>query len=131
MGRFGAIARMCGSPVPGAPVAANSLACAIVIHGDTIDIQGQRVRLFDVDAPEFDQTCTHPEGTVWPCGQQAALTLTQWMAAASLAATNSKNSSQQWIAHCVSDGEISPAGRRRVDGLFRTRVQMQNHQKCK
>ena len=77
MGRFGAIARMCGSPVPGAPVAANSLARATVIDGGTIDIQGQRVRLFDV--PEFDQTCTHPDGTVWPCGQQAALKLTQWI----------------------------------------------------
>ena len=40
-------------------------------------------------------------------------------AAASLAATNSKNSSQQWIAHCVSGGEISPVARRREVGLFR------------
>jgi endonuclease YncB( thermonuclease family) len=46
---------------------------------DAIDIQGQRVRLFDVDAPEFDQTGTHPDGTVWPCGQQAALKPTQWI----------------------------------------------------
>jgi len=40
-----------------------------VIDGDTIRIGGETVRLFGIDAPERDQTCTRPDGTVWLCGE--------------------------------------------------------------
>lgn len=39
--------------------------------GDSITISGKRIRLFGIDAPEFDQVCTR--GTErWSCGQEAA-----------------------------------------------------------
>ena len=48
---------------------------ASVIDGDTIEIHGQRIRLFGIDAPESSQLCTRPNGERWRCGQQASLAL--------------------------------------------------------
>lgn len=43
---------------------------ARVIDGDTLDISGQHIRLYGIDAFEKKQTCTI-SGTVWPCGEYA------------------------------------------------------------
>lgn len=43
---------------------------ARVVDGDSLEIAGRSVRLFGIDAPEFDQTC-QKDGEDWSCGRAA------------------------------------------------------------
>ena len=47
---------------------------ATVIDGDTLDVQGTRIRLYGVDAPETRQTCRKGRRE-WDCGQAATTAL--------------------------------------------------------
>ncbi len=53
---------------------------ASVIDGDTLDIQGRRIRLHGIDAPESAQLCQDATSRDWRCGQQAALALSDRIA---------------------------------------------------
>jgi endonuclease YncB( thermonuclease family) len=48
---------------------------ASIIDGNTIEIRGQRIRLFGIDAPDGGQTCKDAGGRSYRCGQRAAQAL--------------------------------------------------------
>src|SRR5262245_30273639 len=53
---------------------------ASVMDGDTIEVDGARIRIMDLDAPEVDQTCLlRDDGREWPCGRIAATMLSGWI----------------------------------------------------
>jgi len=57
---------------------------AVVVDGDTLEIQGTRVRLAMVDAPESRQTCSDANGREYRSGQRSALALADWLGASTI-----------------------------------------------
>ena len=73
---------------------------ASVIDGDTIDIQGQPIRLFGIDAPEAAQPCFKPDGSPWRCGQKAALALQDVIGQAAVRCDAVGRSYERVVATC-------------------------------
>jgi endonuclease YncB( thermonuclease family) len=48
---------------------------AKVLDGDSLEIAGERIRLFGIDAPEGRQECRDAGGRPYPCGREAARAL--------------------------------------------------------
>jgi endonuclease YncB( thermonuclease family) len=58
---------------------------ARVIDGDTIDIDGTRIRLHGIDAPELSQWCGRNGAPVYPCGEDAKAALERIIGGAKVA----------------------------------------------
>ena len=62
------------------PAAAVTGAAPRVVDGDTLVLDGQKVRLFGIDAPEQGQTCDR-RATPWDCGAWSARVLADLVSA--------------------------------------------------
>jgi endonuclease YncB( thermonuclease family) len=60
---------------PSAPASERVTGRAAVVDGDTLRIDGRRVRFDSIDAPESDQTCTDASGRAYACGEAATAAL--------------------------------------------------------
>ncbi len=50
-----------------------------VINGDTLLMGGRYLRIYGIDAPESNQTCSDGKGRAYRCGQEAARWLKSWI----------------------------------------------------
>ena len=79
---------------------------ASVMDGDTIEIKGQRIRLFGIDAPEGGQACKRADGSAWRCGRDAAFALSDRIAGAVV--TCDQRDTDRYgriVAVCVAGGD--------------------------
>jgi endonuclease YncB( thermonuclease family) len=78
---------------------------AIVTDGDTLRIDGQRVRLFGIDAPEKKQSCMK-DNRSWRCGIIAAEALRELIGEKKVRCeSRSKSSYGRIVATCHLDGQ--------------------------
>lgn len=77
---------------------------AHVIDGDTLDVAGQRVRLYGIDAFEKHQQC-QISGITWPCGESAVFAMTAAINGQDVSCVgNSHDRYRRLIAVCLVHG---------------------------
>jgi endonuclease YncB( thermonuclease family) len=61
------------------PAWADTAGTPRIVDADTLVVDGTRVRLLDIDAPEGDQTCRDAVGAEYRCGDAATAALTAFV----------------------------------------------------
>jgi endonuclease YncB( thermonuclease family) len=78
---------------------------ASVVDGDTLEVHGQRIRLWGIDAPESHQVCAK-DGRAWMCGQKAALALSDFIGRRPVScATVDRDRYGRLVARCSVAGQ--------------------------
>lgn len=104
------VARQLGGTARGVPreVAApgGSLAGrARVVDGDSLDVAGERIRLYGIDAPEYRQSCNDLAGRPYACGRDASRALAALIAGRQVACTRVDHDRYgRDVAICMVDG---------------------------
>lgn len=83
-----------------------------VIDGDTLRLDGRRIRITGIDAPEQNQTCRDAKGLPWACGQAATHRLRALIAGGRVACTaTGRDRYGRTLASCAtgSGGDLGGA----------------------
>jgi len=81
-----------------------------VTDGDGVEIDGEKIRLYGIDAPEVGQYCTREDTTRWHCGQYATVELDRLIAGKPVVCDpRTLDSYGRWIAVCKT-GDIDLGG---------------------
>lgn len=79
---------------------------ASVLDGDRIDVQGRRIRLVGIDAPELRQTCSDAWERLYRCGQDAEVALAEKIVGRRVACERAADDRDApAVALCRLDGE--------------------------
>ena len=78
---------------------------AMVIDGDTIMVNGIRVRLYGIDSPEMDQMCKDAAGADYRCGMLATSVLEEQIGGRQVTCTPVDiDKYGRFVSICVSNG---------------------------
>jgi endonuclease YncB( thermonuclease family) len=85
---------------PGQPIVGR----AIALDGDSLEIGGERVRLFGIDAPEARQQCRNAEGQQYACGRAATRALAALLGARASCTLVTHDRYARDVATCTAGG---------------------------
>ncbi|GAA3853350.1 thermonuclease family protein [Celeribacter arenosi] len=77
---------------------------AHVIDGDTLDLDGTRIRLFAIDAPELSQSCSDAAGRTWDCGTWSKAVLKSLTTSETICEARDIDRYGRTVAVCTSGG---------------------------
>ncbi len=87
---------------PGTPIQGH----ARIIDGDSLEVAGERIRLFGIDAPEGRQLCRDSNGQDYGCGREAARVLTALIKGRPVSCTMvTHDQYARDVATCVANGK--------------------------
>ena len=76
-----------------------------VIDGDTLHVDGKKIRLTGIDAPELSQTCRDAQAREWSCGQAAKARLIELVSRGKVACTaRGRDRYRRTLAVCSAGG---------------------------
>lgn len=81
-----------------------------IVNGDTIIVDGERIRLFGIDAPDPEQTCAI-DGKPYRCGAEATKALMQMVSTADISCRDRGRSADGHIIGVCSVGATDLAAR--------------------
>lgn len=78
---------------------------ATVVNGDTLKMNGRRVRLFGIEAPDMDQLCASKTGASYNCGQVAARNLKKIISSSPLECKIKEQDAEGNVIAACSNGQ--------------------------